>query len=53
MAKAKKATDHLTVAALLVRYNCPILYLAVHMRFMGSIASPAVNNSPLEMLKHF
>ena len=36
MEKAKKATDHLTVAALLVRYNCPIPYHAVHTRFMGT-----------------
>ena len=52
MAKAKKATDHLAVAALLVRYNCPIPYHAGHARFMGSLASPAVNISPLETLKH-
>ena len=51
MSKAKKTTDRLTVAALIERYKCPTPYHAVRTRFMGSIASPAVNISPLETLK--
>jgi len=47
----KKSTDQRTAVALLERHKCPTLYHAVRTRFMGSIASPAENISPLEALK--
>lgn len=39
------------VAALLERYQCPVPFHEVRTRFLGNIASPIMNTSPLETVK--
>ena len=41
--------DH--VRALLERYHCPVPFHAVRTRFLGNIASPAVQGSPIRMVE--
>src|SRR3979411_3010592 len=51
---SKKATPPTTsddqVRALLERYRCPVPFHAVRTRFLGNIASPEMQASPLKML---
>lgn len=44
------ATDD-QVRALLKRYNCPVPFHAVRTRFLGNIATPDLQASPMEMVK--
>ena len=39
------------VRALLARYHCPVPFHAVRTRFLGNIASPDMQSSPMEMVK--
>ena len=39
------------VRALLDRYHCPVPFHAVRTRFLGNIASPDMQSSPMEMVK--
>ena len=40
------------VRALLETYDCPVSLHAVEARFMGSIASPALDSSPLQTIEN-
>ena len=42
-----------TVRALLERYACPIPFHIVRMRFLGNIATPKLDVSPIETIKSF
>ena len=42
-----------TVRALLERYACPIPFHIVRMRFLGNIATPQLDASPIETIKSF
>ena len=42
-----------TVRALLERYACPIPFHIVRMRFLGNIATPKLDASPIETIKSF
>ena len=42
-----------TVRALLERYACPIPLHIVRMRFLGNIATPKLDASPIETIKSF
>lgn len=44
----KQAVDDGAVRALLKRYGCPIPYHQVRARFMGNIATPDINASPMK-----
>ena len=39
------------IRLLLARYKCPVPFHAVRTRFLGNIASPALNVSPIEVVK--
>jgi hypothetical protein len=39
------------VRALLERYHCPVPFHAVRTRFLGNIASPAMQDSPIRMVE--
>jgi hypothetical protein len=39
------------VRALLARYRCPVPFHAVRTRFLGNIASPAMQGSPIKMVE--
>ena len=53
MAKPTKSPDgnDKDVTALLERYGCPVPFHAVRTRFMGNIASPGVQTSPIQMVE--
>lgn len=44
----KQAVDDGAIRALLKRYACPFPYHQVRARFMGNIATPAINASPMK-----
>ncbi len=39
------------VRALLMRYACPVPFHEVRTRFLGNIASPAINISPIKTVE--
>jgi len=39
------------VRALLIRYNCPVPFHVVRTRFLGNIASPDIQASPIKMVQ--
>src|ERR1700712_5246729 len=53
MAKPTKSPDgnDKDVTALLERYGCPVPFHAVRTRFMGNIALPGVQTSPIQMVE--
>lgn len=51
MKKATKATSENTVRALLEKHGCPMPFHEVRTRFLGSIASPELSVSPLQIIK--
>lgn len=44
----KQAVDDGAIRALLKRYACPLPYHEVRARFMGNIATPDMNASPMK-----
>jgi hypothetical protein len=48
--KPKEPTDA-EIRLLLARHKCPVPFHAVRTRFLGNIASPALNVSPIEVVK--
>lgn len=51
MRKKKSAVDDGAMRALLKRYGCPLPYHQVRARFMGNIATPALNASPMQEIR--
>ena len=49
----KQAVDDGAIRALLKRYACPFPYPQVRARFMGNIATPAMNASPMKEVQRF
>src|SRR5450755_3674842 len=47
----QKQSGNANVVALLKRYQCPTPFHAVRTRFMGSIASPARDRSPVHAVR--
>ncbi len=48
--KTSKLSDH-DVIAMLKRYNCPVPFHTVRTLFLGSIASPSFNISPIQVVQ--
>lgn len=51
MRKKKLAVDDGAMRALLRRYSCPLPYHRVRARFMGNIATPDMNASPMQEIR--
>ena len=49
--REQKRLNNANVVALLNRYKCPIPFHAVRARFMGSIASPLLDRSPVHAIQ--
>lgn len=47
----KQAVDDGAIRALLKRYGCPLPYHQVRARFMGNIATPDMNASPMQEIR--